>query len=236
MVAKEHIIAFGIELNNKPNSSEDSLTQKIILPWAYKIADTLPNNTILDLAAGQGIESRILSEAGFDVISQDASSEMLGASYYDGPKVVAIAEQLPYQDASFAGILLKDALVFMSPESRDEMLDEAMRVLVPGGRMLVASESTYMRVWKQDRPNALAYKDTYPTNDNWQALLTDAQTAHDYIFIFAANVADFSQQAHRHGFRVSVKSDHTFNSPYYKEKRWGGGEGGFVVELAKRLK
>lgn len=234
MVAKEHINAFGIELNNKPNTSEQYLTQKIILPWAYKIADTLPNNTILDLAAGQGIESRILSEAGFDVISQDASSEMLAASYYQGPKVVGIAEQLPYQDASFAGILLKDALVFMSPESRDEMLNEAKRVLIPGGKMLVISEYTRMRVWKQDRPGSLAYKDTYPTNENWQELLADARSAHDYDFIFAADYRDFMPQAESHGFHVALRSSHGFDSPYYTEKRWGGGNGGFVVELTKK--
>lgn len=234
MVAKEHIQAFDIEFNSKPDTSEVSLTQKIILPWAHKLADTIPNNTILDLAAGQGIESRTLSEAGFDVISQDVSSEMLAASYYDGPKVIGIAEKLPYRDASFAGILLKDALVFLSPESRDEMLSEAKRVLVTGGKMLVISESTYMRVWKQDHPNTLAYKDTYPTNDNWEALYADARSAYDHSFVFAADVADFSRQAYLHGLKVNIKADYTFQSDHYVEKRWRGATGGFAVELTKK--
>ncbi len=234
MVAKEHVSVFDIKLNAKPNMSEASLTQKIILPWAHKLADTLPTHTILDLGAGQGIESCALAEIGFQVVSQDVSDQMLAASYYDGPKVTGVAEQLPYRDQSFAGILLKDTLVFLSPDSRDEMLEEAKRVLVTGGGMLVVSESTYMRVWKQDKPNTLAYKDTYPTNDNWQALHADARSAYDHEFVFAASAADFSRQALSHGFTAEVKSNHTFESLYYKEKRWGGGTGGFVVELTKK--
>ncbi len=217
--------------NRKEEIAQPLFTSAYLSPWLQ----SLPGNCVLDLASGQGIEAKAISRQGFEVVAQDVSPSMLAGSYFEGLRVLGCAEVLPYADGTFDGILLKDALVFMDPISRDEMFLEAQRVLAPKGSMLISSESTNMRVWRQDAPGKLPYREFFETNDDWERIVEECSTGHDYSIYFQTDPNSIVELARQHGFKQSRLTQYPFNHPLGGENRWIK-RGGFVLELKKKTK
>jgi len=87
----------------------------------------------LDVATGGGHTARALREAGFDVVSQDATREMT-------PDVVSDAEALPFKAASFDVVASRIAPHHF-PDIR-KFCREAARVTGPRGRLYVFDLTT----------------------------------------------------------------------------------------------
>lgn len=94
---------------------------------------------VLDVGAGTGWWSRILSQRGFQVTALEPSDEMrrIGASQSGGAIDwrAGRAEELPFPDASFDVVLLVTVLEFVAEPAR--AMTEAWRVLRAGGTLLV---------------------------------------------------------------------------------------------------
>lgn len=103
---------------------------------AFLAAD--PGPTVLDVGAGSGTFSKLLSSRGFEVTSTDVTEEALEVlrARVSGPVERAEATSLPFPADSFDGVVLGEVLEHV--EDDRTALAEAARVLRPGGIVAVS--------------------------------------------------------------------------------------------------
>lgn len=127
------------------NAYESLMVPALFGEWATKVADAAhirPGQRVLDVACGTGVLGRELASrvgrAGI-VAGLDPSPGMLEVAKQLAPAVEwrqGIAESLPFPDESFNAVVSQFGLMFFS--DRRKALAEALRVLVPSGRLAVA--------------------------------------------------------------------------------------------------
>ncbi len=103
----------------------------------------LDGGRILDVGCGEGGLVRFLTREGADVVGLECSEHQLqrakaaakagGESYVFGR-----GESLPFEGASFDAVVFSNSLHHVDPDSMDRALDEAGRILRPGGLLYVA--------------------------------------------------------------------------------------------------
>lgn len=105
--------------------------------------DVRPGTLVLDIATGTGDLAFAAERAGARVVGCDFAREMIGFAARKAEAAgrgsrfqVASAERLPYRDGTFGGAVSAFAMRNVRP-ILDEVLDEALRVLAPGGRFVI---------------------------------------------------------------------------------------------------
>jgi demethylmenaquinone methyltransferase/2-methoxy-6-polyprenyl-1,4-benzoquinol methylase len=96
--------------------------------WRNTVVARLPEGRLLDLGGGTGAANAIFGSR--EVVALDPAPEMLAlndAAY----RVVAVGEDLPFDDGSFDAVF--SAYVFRNLDSVDRTMEEVARVLRPGG-------------------------------------------------------------------------------------------------------
>ena len=102
-----------------------------------------PGQRILDLAAGTGTSSAALAEHGAFVVASDISLGMLQQGRLQQPDldfVAGDALSLPFPDDTFDAVTISYGL--RNVEDTRAALTEMLRVTRPGGRVVIADEST----------------------------------------------------------------------------------------------
>lgn len=116
----------------------------------WPVASTAPSSTatsrpedraagrLLDVAGGTGIVSAELAAEGFDVVVADLSHGMLRLAHdrLPGKAVQAAADRLPVRDRSCDVVTVVWLLHLLPIAKADRVLDEAVRVLRPGGHLV----------------------------------------------------------------------------------------------------
>ncbi|MSQ10373.1 MAG: class I SAM-dependent methyltransferase [Dehalococcoidia bacterium] len=99
---------------------------------------TLPlHGRILDLGAGNGQASKLLAEAGLDVVSLDfTQASCIAIGGRGGSTLRGDGTRLPFVPGSLDGVVLLDVIEHMP--SPHLVLQECARVLKPGGTLLVS--------------------------------------------------------------------------------------------------
>jgi demethylmenaquinone methyltransferase/2-methoxy-6-polyprenyl-1,4-benzoquinol methylase len=87
--------------------------------------------SVLDVATGTGLVARALATRGYRVTGLDASEPMLRSGEAAGPRVVALAESLPFGDAGFAALTFTYLLRYLDDPAAT--MKELARVVTPGG-------------------------------------------------------------------------------------------------------
>jgi demethylmenaquinone methyltransferase / 2-methoxy-6-polyprenyl-1,4-benzoquinol methylase len=87
--------------------------------------------SVLDVATGTGLVARALAARGYRVTGIDASEPMLRWGEAAGPRVVALAESLPFGDAGFAALTFTYLLRYVDDPAAT--MKELARVVTPGG-------------------------------------------------------------------------------------------------------
>jgi demethylmenaquinone methyltransferase/2-methoxy-6-polyprenyl-1,4-benzoquinol methylase len=101
------------------------------------LLDLSPDGRLLDVGGGTGRVAGALAEHVRQLVLVDVSAGMLRqATTKNGLQPAnAVAEQLPFPDGAFDRILMVDALHHVADQKRTAA--ELMRVLAPGGRLVV---------------------------------------------------------------------------------------------------
>jgi len=114
--------------------------------WRKGLVDALApqrGELILDLAAGTGASSLPIAQAGARVIATDLTEAMVVVGrrrHPDHTFVVGDAEHLPYADAVFDAASMSFGL--RNVEDPRQVLGELLRVVRPGGMLVVCEFST----------------------------------------------------------------------------------------------
>jgi SAM-dependent methyltransferase len=127
------------------NAYEALFVPALFAQWASRVADAArlrPGQRVLDVACGTGVVAREVASrvgsAGY-VAGIDASPGMIAVARRLAPAVECregTAESLPFPDQSFDAVVSQFALMFFGDRRR--ALQEMLRVLAPGGRLVVA--------------------------------------------------------------------------------------------------
>ncbi|HEY7629311.1 MAG TPA: class I SAM-dependent methyltransferase [Thermoleophilaceae bacterium] len=102
-----------------------------------------PGTRLLDVGCG----SAWLGEHFDDYTGVDGSPEAVTAAAAKGREVLLadVNERLPFEDASFDGVVLKDLLEHVAEPTA--VVRETARVLKPGGRVFASSPDAQRWVW-----------------------------------------------------------------------------------------
>jgi ubiquinone/menaquinone biosynthesis C-methylase UbiE len=131
---------------------------------------------LLDAGCGPGLWTAFLHDGHRDVIGVDIAVEFLVSARTRAPGPVfewASLRDLPFEDASFGGILAWYSLIHAPPTELPMMLAELARVLEPGGSLLIGYFEGAARE-RFDHAVAPAY---FWSADALSALLADAGLA-----------------------------------------------------------
>lgn len=100
--------------------------------------DLLP---VLDVCCGTGAQARRIAGAeGRTVVGLDLDLKILEyarSRHSKIPYVCADALSLPFRDRSFKSVIITFALHDKKPEARTRIIEEAVRVLAPSGRLIL---------------------------------------------------------------------------------------------------
>ena len=113
--------------------------------WRKKVAklvNSLPGQTILDLAAGTGSSSIVFLREGVKVVAADFSQGMLEEGRKRHPElefVFADAAELPFADKEFDTVTISFGI--RNVEKTEVALAEMLRVLKPGGKLVICEFS-----------------------------------------------------------------------------------------------
>jgi demethylmenaquinone methyltransferase/2-methoxy-6-polyprenyl-1,4-benzoquinol methylase len=108
-----------------------------------RAVDPQPGEKILDIAAGTGTSSAAFAKKGAEVTALDLSSGMIAVGRERHPEITFVegdAEHLPFDDDTFDAV----SISFGLRNVNDPMaaLAEMVRVLKPGGRVVICEFST----------------------------------------------------------------------------------------------
>ena len=124
--------------NDVLSLGQDRLWRRAVL----KAVAARPGETVLDIAAGTGTSSEPFADGGVNVVPADFSLGMLRVGHQRRPDLgftAADAMRLPFADASFDAVTMSFGL--RNVASVDAALGEFLRVVKPGGRLVVCEFS-----------------------------------------------------------------------------------------------
>src|SRR5699024_165691 len=126
--------------------TNDVLTFGLARSWRRTVADSVaagPGERVLDLAAGTGTSSMAFTRHGAEVVAGDISTGMLTEGRRRHPKIDFIsadALDLPFADGGFDVVTISFGI--RNVHDVDTALAEMLRVLKPGGRLVICEFST----------------------------------------------------------------------------------------------
>lgn len=124
---------------------ESLLVPALFGEWAVKVADEAgiePGHRVLDVACGTGVLSREIASrltSSRCVVGLDPNVGMLELAKEHSPAITwenGVAESLPFPDASFDTVVSQFGLMFFTDRKR--AIREMLRVLTPGGQIVIA--------------------------------------------------------------------------------------------------
>ncbi len=159
--------------------SGDWARRAVLDPVMIERAGTGPERRALDVGCGEGRFCRLLAREGIEATGIDPTEALVEAARRRDPQgryFVGRAESLPFPDGAFD--LVVSYLSLVDIEGLSEAAAEMARVLVPGGKLLVANlagHNSAGRWLKDDGGRAVGYLiDDYleerPFRQSWDGI------------------------------------------------------------------
>ncbi|UFU13140.1 demethylmenaquinone methyltransferase [Curtobacterium sp. C1] len=108
-----------------------------------RAVDPQPGERVLDIAAGTGTSAAALAKKGAEVTALDLSAGMIAVGRERHPEITFVegdAEHLPFDDDSFDAVTISFGLRNVNDPM--QAITEMLRVLKPGGRVVICEFST----------------------------------------------------------------------------------------------
>ena len=147
----------------------------------------LKGRRVLDVGCGDGALTRFLAREGAVATGVDVSETRLadaraaaavpGAEYREGR-----GEALSFPDASIDGVIYNNALHHVPVEAMAAALDEAKRVLKPGGRLLIIeplAEGEYFQMVRQIEDETEVRRAAYEALQKVRGLAREREELYD---------------------------------------------------------
>ncbi|MDQ6605548.1 MAG: class I SAM-dependent methyltransferase, partial [Actinomycetota bacterium] len=134
---------------------DESLPAHVVEHYLRKrvafVAATCPRGAGLDVGCGTGVLAARLADAGYEMVGVDPSEGMLALMRRRSPALQAVAASgtaLPFQEDSFDLVLTVAVMHHIAaPEAVRQTLAEMVRVLRPGGRVLIWDHNPRNPYW-----------------------------------------------------------------------------------------
>ncbi|MGC2940456.1 MULTISPECIES: demethylmenaquinone methyltransferase [unclassified Brevibacterium] len=189
--------------------TNDVLSFGLARVWRRTVAHSVaagPGERVLDLAAGTGTSSMAFTHHGAEVVAGDISTGMLTEGRRRHPEIdfiYADAMDLPFADSSFDVVTISFGI--RNVNDVDQALGEMLRVLKPGGRLVICEFSTptcdsFSLVYKEYLMRALpAVARAVSSNPDAYAYLAESIRDWPNQDAFAHQILDagFDQVKHR---------------------------------------
>jgi len=138
---------------------------------------------VLDVSSGRGTQSIFYSEEfGVDVTGVDISAEMVKTATENAHKAgvdssvqfrIGDSQCLPFEESTF-DVVINECAVGI-PDDSQKVLDEMVRVVKPGGRILIHESTWRVRLSKEEKNEFAERYGTTPLElDEWRTMLEKA--------------------------------------------------------------
>ena len=138
---------------------------------------------VLDVSSGRGTQSIFYAkEFGVDVTGVDISEEMVKTAADNAEKaglshkvqfMLGDSQCLPFEDNTF-DVVINECAVGI-PDDSQKVLDEMVRVVKPGGRILIHESTWRVKLSKEEKDEFAERYGTTPLEfDEWRAMLEKA--------------------------------------------------------------
>jgi SAM-dependent methyltransferase len=163
--------------------------------------------TVVDVGCGTGRLEPYLAAKGLAPSGIDLSPEMIRVARRDHPGFgfdVADLRDLPFGDASLAGVVCWYSLMFLAPSDRPAAFGELARVVKPGGYLVTAFKAGDSQVRRAGRSTGLDVEfDVYWLSpDEMDRRLTDA----GFVTVFWGGRRAEGQEGSPQGYLLAQRS------------------------------
>lgn len=114
----------------------------------------LPLGNVLDLGAGSGRDTEFVARQGYRVVAADSAVGMVQEIKRQMPKATVVcgdARRLPFQAASFAGLIASGVFLHVPMDACGSALSEVRRVLLPTGLALISMQAGEGEGWREGK-------------------------------------------------------------------------------------
>ena len=187
-----------------------------VIRWCFRSfpRSTASQTRLLDMGCGTGRHAQFFAREGYQTTAVDFSPVAIKQLFataeqnrlnIDGH--VAVANNLPFSDNTFDGVLAFGILYYLPPEAMRKAISELNRVLKPGGRAFIMIKSNRdSRATFAERMNGCQYhlistgeEITWPSEIGMTLTLLDRRNVRSYFSCFERISIDRSTVTHLGG-------------------------------------